>query len=162
MGVDTHAFIVADSNKIFDLIKMFDKEARMETHNFRPNDPDNRLMYTIDFNFCGESRSINIHDMQFGGIYVDKEEKWYYKKYQTTKESSSYTYNKMGVPDKTPGVLCSVGMWGISIILMDLLGSYFGGWVDENDCDNTGFRETEDKYSLVGGIFDGRIPINSR
>lgn len=157
MGVDTHAFIKSNSDDIYKFIqKNFDSSATMEVNIFGRDDPDERKMYTINFKFGDEQRMMYVHDMQFGGIYVEKEEEWYFKKYQTREESSSYLYHKEGIPDNTPGVICSLRLWGSGILIMDLLSVEFGGWIDENDCDDKGFRKgasKRKKKELVDYIF---------
>lgn len=37
------------------------------------------------------------------------------------------------------GVWCSLGMWGNSVQILRYLCETFGGYLDENDCDNEGF-----------------------
>ena len=37
------------------------------------------------------------------------------------------------------GVWCSLGCWGNSVEIMRYLCETFGGYLDENDCDNEGF-----------------------
>lgn len=156
MGVDTRAFIKSNSDSMFEFIKRFDPSAQMEVHLFGKDDPDERKMYVINFIFLGEQRLLHIHDMQFGGIYVKKEEDWYFKKYNVREESSSYLYHEDGIPDNTAGVICSLGMWGLSIEIMNLLCIEFGGWIDESDCDNIGFKKGATKSKMreiINNIF---------
>ncbi len=157
MGVDTYAFIKSNAQDMLAFAKKnFDPNATLRTTVIRPNDPDERNMYELDFMFGDEQRSMYIHDMQFGGIYVKKEEDWYYKKYKTREESSSYLYHKEGIPDNTPGVICSFRCWGSSVVIMDLFCVEFGGWIDENDCDDKGYRKGASKHTrkkLVRYIF---------
>jgi len=154
MSMDTRAFIKSNAKDMFDFIKNnFDSEANIKTHNFGDGEKN---IYTIDFTFLNEQRIIYLHEMRFGGIYVDKEEKWYFKKYGTKKESSSYLYHEKGIPDNTAGILCSLVLWGLSIEIMTILCIKFGGWIDENDCDDIGYEKgatTNKLREIINYIF---------
>jgi len=138
MGVDTKAFIKCNYKDLLYFIKdKFDSKAAVETYKY----DDGTFMYIINFKFIYEERSLHVHTMQFGGIYVKKDENLYFKKYGVRNESSSYLYNKLGIPDNTDGILCSLGQWGLCIEFMNLLCIKFGGWIDENDSDNIYYEE---------------------
>ena len=127
MGIDTKAFIKSDLNGIFNFITTcIDSNALLE----HTRDPEYNI---INFNYINEKRRLNVHKLDFDGIFVEKDEERYFKKYGVRGESSSILLYNRGLPDRTKGISISLGQWGNSILICDILCSYFGGWVNEFD-----------------------------
>lgn len=152
MGVDTKAFIKSDVDGIYSFIKRaFDSDAIFEPSGFS-NDYN-----IIIFSFGKERRRLNCHNMRFGGVFVEKEEEWYYNEYQTREESQSYVLNKYeGIPDKTKGINLSLGYGGSSVEIMKAFANEFGGWIDESDSDAIGHERVKKKTArrdIIRAIF---------
>lgn len=56
------------------------------------------------------------------------------------KRNMAISYNGSCKEDNgIDGIWCSLGMWGNSVETMRYLCETFGGYIDENDCDDKGF-----------------------
>ncbi len=54
------------------------------------------------------------------------------------------------------GVWLSLGKWGNSVEIMKYLCHAFGGYLDEDDCDDEGF------YPIMGHLFEQGVPLTER
>lgn len=149
MGVDTHGFIKTDYNGLYRFIKEYiDPKAKKQKINYEGY---NQILY----NFANEQRTMHCHNLRFGGVYIEKDEEWYYNEYETYGESQSYSLNQQGIPDKTPGIFISMRMRYFSIEIVKTLGLHFGGWVDDSDCDDEYYYQVkpEHAYDVIELIF---------
>jgi hypothetical protein len=169
MGVDTRGLLKGDisAEEILNFIRHnYDKNAKSYVtdkdygslkevlFNEKYGDRDNWIVKygNIDFSYKGEDRSL-----------------FYYKSninyYENLKYYSEYGLENM-VKSETTSI--SLGCWGNSVQIIKDIVREFGGWIDENDCDDISYYliekdskgdikpviyvTMEDIYEKFGGI----------
>jgi len=142
MSISTHGFYPnVKREQIIKIIKMISVSSAE-----KPFSTSYEEYVTFDFTYKKEGRSINLHN-----IKIDQEadiKKW------KSENVSSIDYVKRGLPDKTKGILTSIGYWGHSVEIFTLLANFFGGFVDESDSDVQDFYYVEkDFHKLIRTLF---------
>jgi hypothetical protein len=129
MGVDTRAYYLnITREELFNFVKtVFDKNAK---HELKPR--INKDYSNIDFKYGGESRTMHVHRTD---IDVERDMKKWKADEPTDVDSGVYVHQD-GLPDKSKGIMVSLGMWGGSIEIVEILAMYFGGYIDERDTDS--------------------------
>ena len=91
----------------------------------------------IDFTYNGENRRL------------------YYYKPNINSYENLEVYSKYGLEDmvKSETTLISLSCWGSSVEIIKDIVTHFGGWIDENDCDN------EEYYPIVKNSNGDIMPV---
>lgn len=149
MGCDTRAYLKGhiEPEQVFSVIReLFDKNATMDKvtktiykpfheieFDFEPYDKNDTIWYSVytrvDFTYNGEKRSIfvhydNVNTFEGEDYYVEKDPRLY-EMVHSVKTSLSFR------------------AWGSSVEIMRRLVCVFGGWIDDNDCDDESFYYVE-------------------
>lgn len=124
MTAKTHGYITKELEleQVYQFVlKAFDANARVNRYENRFGESNEMAVY---FTYKGEERRL------FTMIYKSRK------------------FSKTG--EKNRLIFLDLDFWGHSIEIMRALISHFGGWLDENDCDN------EDAYYITEAP-DGQI-----
>ena len=149
MGCDTRAYLKGhiEPEQVFSVIReLFDKNATMDKvkktiykpfheieFDFESYDKNDTVWYSvytrINFTYNGEKRSIfvhydNVNTFEGEDYYVEKDPRLY-EMVHSVKTSLSF------------------GAWGSSVEIMRKLVTVFGGWIDDNDCDEESYYYVE-------------------
>lgn len=120
MGVDTKGYLNAEitAKQIYDVIvKLFDENAEFEVKESNPKDWHNACGF-IGFNYNGEFRNMFVIE----NCLEDSEQ-------STPFESDRHCY-------------ISLSKYGDAIKIITTICSVFGGYIDEDDCDDVTAWET--------------------
>jgi hypothetical protein len=145
MGTDTKGFYPKVTRE-----QMLNLVNALATSMTGPRDTSYKEYVTVNFQYKGEGRTLNIHDLSINQERDIK--KW------KSKNVDSVSYVKQGLPDKTKGTLTSLGFWGRSVELMKIFAYYFGGFVDEQDTDNKDFKSiAKNHHKLIALLFSTKL-----
>jgi hypothetical protein len=138
MGVTTRAFIKTNAKgDIYAFLKNY-----MTNMTIRDHQPFKSIQASAVYGtFLGEGKMVTLSPFQFGGVYVDEDEDWYYNEYQTREESDSYFAHQLGIPDNTPGMMLLASEGDYTTSLFYLLIEEFGGWIKYADTNNEPYEE---------------------
>ena len=124
MGCSTHG-ILNKSVKIGDIVKVIKENIDNNVKSFFKEDCYYGKEYKqgfMEFNYNGENRRL------FYCVTMDEEENTIY--------------------DKQLHGNLTLGYWGNSEVILQIILSYFGGYIDVNDCDGIGYYRVEKTKSL--------------
>ncbi len=140
MGVDSRIYI--ENIKVKDICRVlsyFD-----ENYNIKDSGIDNYGYFVGTFNCCGEGRMLHIHETN-----IDIEAS--VKKYNSRNVDAVY-HVEDGLPDKSWGIMASLGTWGKYDLIMMAICETYGGWYDYNDCDDKSYIKVKKNKRVLGNI----------
>lgn len=158
MGCDTNSKLIGHiyPEQIFDFVKNnFDPNATMKSETTIYDSIDDLPFVEEVYDDSG------LWKTKYGYIYFtykneNRKISYFYDNINSYDNLDYYTEKNLADMVKAETTYISLGSWGASVEIIKAITSYFGGWLDENDCDDKdpywikGSHSVSDKdYSII-------------
>lgn len=145
MGVDTKAYWPnATFRAVFQWVTFLAMDATIEEGYTGTKE----YYKVVNFTYKGEKRMLHLHKTT-----IDLAAS--IKKYGSENVDDS-SYIRSGLPDKSRGIMGDFSCWGSSVEIMRHICFRFGGYLDENDCDDKDYqRVNQNGRQAILTLFEG-------
>lgn len=146
MGVDTRVYIPGITiDDFYKFIKTISQTSKINSTIYAN-------MWQIDFTFFTEDRTAFVHNITISSKQAKKRAKENNWEYEGTDD---YNYiHERKLPDNTQGILSSLGLWGLSKQIMQLICYRFGGYFLSDDSKYIEYTKiSKDLRKLIKEVF---------